>query len=323
MQPTTLMGLKIPALGIPVHEFPLLVSIGYIAGSIVMIPLSIGIASKILFMNPAYDYFFSYINYNDFSFAFISGMVIYGALMSLLELPKFFTKLFKNLNKEKTLGHIPFFGGAQTLQWICALAFIGAMLFWFKFSLIAQVYLILFTALCTYQLLVIGGELGLAPVGRFATFVMMPAMMLFSLGDVQLTIISTFVEICGGVAVDVLFGRKLTQLSGIQTKKVRRFQWLGLLVSSLSVGFFFWILISKFGLGSAPLIAQRSHMRALTTLNFQHLDFYAMILGALYGTILKDFKISPIMVLGGILMPFRFSYRSYLGWNYRVTACRP
>lgn len=303
MQPTSFMGLTIPALGIPVHEFPLLVSIGYIAGSIVMIPLIVGIISKILFMNPAYDHFFSYVSYNDFSFAFISGMVMYGALMSLLELPKFFSKLFKKFMKEKTVNTLPSMQGVQLLPIMVVLLFVSAVLFWFKFSLIMQLYIILFTALCTYQLLVIGGELGLAPVGRFATFVMIPAMMIFSLNAVHLTVISTFVEICGGVAVDVLFGRKMAQLSELQTKKVRRFQWFGLVVSSATVGIFFWLLISKFGLGSSPLIAQRSHMRALQTLNFQNLDFYAMVLGALYGTLLKDFKISPIMVLGGILMP--------------------
>ena len=61
----------------------------------------------------------------------------------------------------------------------------------------------------------------MAPVARFATFVMMPALFIFTTNNEQLTIISTFVEVCGGVAVDVLFGRKLAQLCALEQKQVR------------------------------------------------------------------------------------------------------
>ncbi|MFI5332698.1 MAG: OPT/YSL family transporter, partial [Candidatus Babeliales bacterium] len=187
------------------------------------------------------------------------------------------------------------------IEWIVVLLMAVVFFSWFNFSIPLQLYLVLFTALCTYQLLVIGGEMGMAPVGRFATFVMMPALFIFKPNYEQLTIISTFVEVCGGVAVDILFGRKLAHLAGIESKKVKAFQWFGLIISSLVVGIIFWILITKFGLGSTGLIAQRSQTRALT-IQFQNFDFYAMVLGALYGSLLKEFKVSPIMVLGGILM---------------------
>ncbi|MFI5332925.1 MAG: hypothetical protein ACHQVS_02365, partial [Candidatus Babeliales bacterium] len=96
----SIYGLQLPALGIPAYELPLFISIGFIAGSIIMVPLAIGVISKIILLSPAHTYFFDYLNYNDFAFAFISGMVFYGAIVSLLELPKFFKTIIK---KAKTL----------------------------------------------------------------------------------------------------------------------------------------------------------------------------------------------------------------------------
>ena len=43
-----------------------------------------------------------------------------------------------------------------------------------QFSLFSQLYLLAFTILCTYQMLIIAGKLGIAPLGRFATFVLLP-----------------------------------------------------------------------------------------------------------------------------------------------------
>jgi hypothetical protein len=240
--------------------------------------------------------------------------------MSLLELPKFFHKMFKKLktssstesDHENEKSYFNATNSYKYLEWGAILLFIFIFLTWFKFNFLFQLYLVAFTAICTYQLLIIGGELGLAPVARFATFVMMPALLFFNATDIHVTLISTFVEVCGGVAVDVLFGRKFARLSNLETKKVRAFQWLGLVVSALSVGVLFWILITKFGLGSAELIAQRSQTRALTV-RFQNFDFYSMILGALYGALLKDFKISPIMVLGGVLMPLEWAIALIIG----------
>ncbi len=131
---------------------------------------------------------------------------------------------------------------------------------------------------------------------------MVPGMMLFGFNALQITLVSAFVEICGGVAVEILFGRKVAQLSSLPRLKVRLFQWFGLLVSALAIGFCFWLLITNLGLGSPQLLAQRSQGRALLAM-VKSFDFFAVILGALFASILKELKINAIMVLGGILMP--------------------
>lgn len=311
--PSIALGrISIPAFGVPTMEFPLLLSIGFIAGNLLLMPLTIGLLSKIILLNPAHTHFFDYLNYNDFSFAFISGMVFFGALMSLFELPKFLSTMGKKIRQLTAKSNSSIANNYNFFEWIVILPLIMLFFTWFNFSIPLQIYLILFTAICTYQLLIIGGEMGMAPVARFATFVMMPALFIFNTNNEQLTIISTFVEVCGGVAVDILFGRKLAQLCALDKKEVQAFQWFGLCISSLAVGVIFYLLITKFGLGSDHLIAQRSQTRALT-IQFQSFDFYTIIFGALYGSLLKEFKINPIMVLGGILMPQEWVFTLIIG----------
>jgi len=127
----------------------------------------------------------------------------------------------------------------------------------------AQIYLIVLTLIYTYQIVTIAGKIGLALLGRFATFVMVPAMFLFNVDAVQLVFIATFVEVCGGVATDILFGRKMARLSSIDQAQIKRYQYLGLVVSALSVGVIFWLLINQLHLGSSQLFAQRAQARQL------------------------------------------------------------
>jgi hypothetical protein len=62
------------------------------------------------------------------------------------------------------------------------------------------------------------------------------------------------------------------------------------------------LLFTSFQIGSPDLFAQRGKSRALLiqSLNF---NWIIVVLGFLYGIILKKLKLSPTMVFGGLLMP--------------------
>lgn len=295
--------LHLPPLKISLTELPMLWAIGFIAGHSIAIPLGIGILAKNLICGPIHTACFLHLPFGDFLVAFAGGLVAYGAIISFLTLPSAFKgfrgKQKNNDNQKKFLSSITV---KDCIQWIFVLFIIGIFLSYFKFSILSQLYLLVCTAVCTYQLIIIGGKIGIAPLARYATFVMLPGMMLFGYNALQITIVSTFVEICGGVAVELLFGRKVGQLSSLPSLKTRSFQWLGLLISALVIGICFWILITNLGLGSAQLLAQRSKGRALLVM-VQSFDYFALILGALFASILKELKVNAIMVLGGLLMP--------------------
>lgn len=311
---------------------PMLWSIGFVTGHLIVVPLIIGFIAKIVILEPLFylythetiintilrnicttctfmpklTFSLSKISIEDFSVAFCSGMVIYGVLVSFIGLPKYITKAIKNISySNPTLQlqfnkwHLPVILTSLTL---CVLLFS-----YFNFSILSQIYILACTAIWTYQVLVIAGEMSLAPLGRFATFVMVPGMILFGFNVLQSTLVATFVEITTGVASDTLFGRKLARLTNINHKKIVLYQWLGLIISSLTIGIIFWLIITTFGLGAnTDLPVIKAYGRALL-INSKNFDFFSLICGIIFGYALTKTKVNPALVLGGILMPPHFS----------------
>lgn len=178
-----------------------------------------------------------------------------------------------------------------------------AFLYYFNFTFIQQCYLLFFSALCIYQMLIIAGRMGIIPLGRFATFVMIPGMFLFNFDYIQITLVAGFVEIAGGVAGDILFGRRLAALAKIKHEKIVGYQWLGLIVCSVTIGILFWLFIVTLGIGNEfGLPATKAASRALL-IAFKTFDWYVLAFGFIFGSLIKYTKINPALLLGGILMP--------------------
>lgn len=317
---TLLPKFNIGALHVPLIRldiWPMVWAIGFVTGHVIAVPLAVGALSKIFIIDPLNQIFFTSITNIEFILAFCSGMVISGTLLSFISAPKM---LYKTIKKIVSNGRNNFkfnnttFGLARlhVFELGVLLIFLCAFLSYLEFSLIAQVYLLLFTAMCTYEIASQAGKMGLARLGMFATFVMVPAMLLFNLTMFQIVMIATFVEICGGVAADVLFGRKMAKLAGIAQLQMERYQWLGLLISSLSVGIVFWLLINQFHLGSPELFALKAQNRQLL-INAHNFNLYVLAIGFVFGFFLKETKVNPSLVLGGILMPISISLGLIVG----------
>jgi len=266
---------RFPRISFDTSLLPMFLAIGFVTGHLIALPLAVGALSKILLMEPINYLFFPSIDRMEFIFAFCSGMVLSGALVGMIKTPKTLWKglkqLFKNKPGESSVRG-PKLAKSYCIELVLVLTAMFLFFTYFEFSLLSQCYLFFFSLICTYQMAVIAGKIGLAQLGRFATFVMVPAMFLFSLNMVQIVLIATFVEVCGGVAVDVLFGRKLAFLRSINRTTMQRYQYLGLLVSALSIGIVFWLLIDHFHLGSSALFAQRSQARQLL-INVRSFDY--------------------------------------------------
>ncbi len=308
--------ITIPTIQLRMDIFPMLLAIGFITGHVIAIPLAVGSLAKIIMVDPLNRIFFSYIHEMDFILAFCSGMVVIGALQSFFDFPLFVNNFSKKLKRSNAAEYYTTFAhyhrAVNTYQLIIIASIIIGFLLYFKFSILNQLYLIIGTIICTYQIIIIAGKIGMAQLGRFATFVMAPAMILFGIDVVKLTLTATFVEICGGVATDMLFGRKMGFLGNLNRQQVRNYQLLGLLVSSLCIGIIFWLFIHHFGLGSEHLFAQRAQARALL-INATHFNFGVLFLGAIFGLVLKKIKVNPMLVLGGLLMPLAYSLGLIIG----------
>jgi hypothetical protein len=304
----SVFGVVFPPVVVRMDLLPIFVAVGYVAGHILTVPLAIGMVSKVFVLEPLQRIFFAQLGSPNFILAIGSGMVLQGAFLSFLRFPPVIMGAHKRFVAAQIQGLLPaLFSDLKGLL-LCGgvLGLVSLHFLFFGFSLAAIGYILLFSAVCVYQLLVIGGKIGLAPFGRFATFVMVPGIFLFGFNALQVTLVSLFVGLSGGIAVDLMFGRKMAQITGIDQRQVAWFQFFGLVVSALSVGALFWVLINHFGLGSEDLVAQRAQARALLV-NAYIFDYTVIALGACFGFVLNYLRMSALLVFTGLLFPIQFS----------------
>ena len=334
--PPLQMGIfNIPSVFTRTDMIPMFWAIGFITGHVIALPLLVAVIARLFLIEPFHILFFNFLSRNDFILAFGAGMAIQGAFLGIIEMPKILQKSVKNIcnnfcikliwfdrlttngKKRTTTARPELVEGFERsngstnltgvekrkffLHIIALIIFSILFLTYFSFSFPAQLYLLLFTLLCTYQLIIIAGKFGIAPLGRFATFVMIPGLLIFEFNAIQATLLVTFIEVSGIAAVDMMFGKKVAQLASIERAHMMFYQWLGLLVSAISIGVIFWVLISHFGLGCPELIASRAQSRALLVHVF-HFDYCVLLLGFLFSYTLKYIKINPTLVFGGLLM---------------------
>jgi len=317
---TLFQGGHIGSFAFPALRFdfaPLFWAVGFIAGPVIAAPLLVGSLSKLMVVDPCNAFFFSTIANSEFLLAFCSGMVIASAAAGILDSPVHWYRSLKAGGWNIWCGlpqwcSLPELSRSFIVQGILVIG--GALFFlsFWGFGFVAQGYLLITTAVCTYQMAVIAGKIGLAQLGRWATFVMVPALFLFNLNVVQIVFIATFVEISGGVACDILFGRKIAQLSGISRNTMKLYQYAGLIITALCIGIIFWLLISHFPLGSEHLFAQRAQARQLL-LAAQSFNVIVLLVGFVFGYLLKLLKFNPMLVLGGLLMPLHLTISLVFG----------
>lgn len=301
--------MNIPSFRFDLTVLPMLISIGFVTGHVIAKPLFVGAFGRLCFLNPLHDYFFATVSLSEFLLAFCAGMVLCGALQAIMMLPSAIKTFIQSMVSKK---YVISKNYLQVLFQEHGLTVVGFVLIFMiasyslGLSLLVQFYVIISTFLCVYQMIVIGGTMGIAPLGRFATFVMVPALFLFSLNYVQLICIATFVEIAGGVAVDILFSRKAASLAGISKKDTMRMQYLGILLASIGCAVVFLLLSAKFQIGSSILGAYKAQARALL-IHAHTFNYKVLLIGIYSGYVLGKGKINPSMVLGGILMPIDYS----------------
>lgn len=316
--------LQIPALTIDLDTAPMLLAIGFVTGHVIALPLLVGVVSRMFLVDPCAQLFFASLSYTEVSMAFCSGMVLMGAGVDLLAVARqSFFKIGARFNQDvikKQISDICFSIKRERIGFMfLSLLFFVVGLHYFSFPWYVILYLICATVICSYQMAIIAGKVGLAYLGRFATFVMVPAMLLFTLDRIQIVFIAAIVEISGGIMVDLLCGRKLAEFAEIDLLEVRRYQMLGLLVSSLTIGFVFFHLLTTWELGSGHLFAYKAQSRHLL-INARCFDFRLVCLGGFFGWFLKRIRVNPGLVLGGLLMPVSSSILLILGGLYALSA---
>lgn len=306
----------IPAITIPCNQLPLYIAVGFVTGHVIATPLLAGFTIKTLIVDPLYAFYTGQlgiaISATEFVLALCSGIVLYSTVMSLVGLPKMIRTFHLRFLRSFSGQNRPFGNKLSALKLFSIIAINICCLRYFEFSWLGQIYILTFSAIWIYQMLMIAGAMGIIPLGRFATFMMVPGMVLFKLNMIQVTLVAAFVEIAGGVAGDALFGRKMAALGNIEHKRMVRYQWLGLCISSLVIGIVFWLFIQHIGLGPTGLPATKAASRALL-INFKSFDPTVLVMGLILGYCISLTNINSALLLGGILMPPSISLMLIIG----------
>ncbi len=315
---------------------PMLWAIGYSTGLETLIPLLIGLMSKYLIIYPL-NYHSQYLPISlfepystiQFAFAFCCGILLYEIFFAIpkhneiipkirdliIFAPNRISVLVKNVinHKIKTKPNIPILSKMiMYIEPIITIVLAFVLLSYFHFSILAQISLIIFSVIGTYQICLISGKIGLVQFGRFSTLVALPMYILFNLNFIQVTIVCIFFNICAAVASDLLFDYRTGSFCNISQVKMHSYQWLGLIISSLSAGLAFWLLFTYLKIGSPELFAQRAQAKAAIIQTFKF-DKYILAAGFIFAFILKKLKISPAMTFGGILMPNDMTFALIIG----------
>jgi hypothetical protein len=308
----------LPAVSLDLLSAPLFLAVGYVTGHVIAAPLLVGVISKITILDNLMPLFIASTS-ADRLLAFCTGLVLYGALMSFARWPK---QLLSALQKAPTISL------AQKLQnlkaaftkvskpllvQIVLLVFLSAVLGMLaQLSFLSMIYVAASTALWMQSVIILAGRTGIAPLGRFATFVMVPGLLLFGHTPVQASMIAFFVELAIGQVADLLFSRKMAHELGIQQGAIVRAQVLGLVVCAAVLGLVVWLLATSYGLGSSVLTAQKAYSRSLLISAFSF-DLKALGCGLVYAWLLGRLGINGALALSGIVMPYDYSLLLIIG----------
>lgn len=295
--------ITIPTIACDFSVIPLLLSIGFVAGSIMAIPLACGVLLKMTCVTWLHKLYPSLSDAN-FLFALCSGIVVSGTLGSFVQQAYAALKGGYSLVSNHTLSYHTLYELYERYKIFLPVLILSiGYFYWYSFSLTGSLYLFMGALICAYQLSYVAGKIGLAPLGRFATFVMVPGMLVFGWNPLQITLVATFVELVGGITVDNLQGKKALQLSGITPRYYVIYQYVALCAASCAVAFFFYYFINHYELGTSVLSAQRAQARALL-LQVATVDIWVLLWGVIIGLILKQLSCNPVLVLTGLLMDF-------------------
>ena len=284
---------------VQVHMIPMILSIGFVAGHLIAIPVGIGLVTKLGAISFLRDHYFPEIPQQEFLVTFCVGIILvlvfYGLWEALqkenLAKMKSSRKLRVNLHNRNFFIEL----GCALVVSFCLLTFCGVS--WY-----AQLYTIPLIIVIGLNLARIVGETGMVTPDSFAWFVILP--LIYSKIDVSslsVLMLATIATICFGIIVDLLFSYKLAQLADIPYPLIRKYQEIGLIVAIVCSGWIMWWYVHLFGLGSMELLASKA--QSLDKFITSGVYNYRIILcGFVWGVMIRMLCKELLVVIGAILM---------------------
>lgn len=290
---------------------PTMWAVGYTVGMKVAAPLIVGVLCKDLFIAPLAAHpevggvkLFAGSDQMALMAAFCAGMIVYEIGSSLfagarvVRLKSVLGKLKSDPEKSKLQSLKDVLASPLFPAFLISVAF----LVWIGFNLPQAVFIGIGSIATSVEISRFVLGYGLAPFGRFASFVMFPAIAIFALDNFQTTLLCIFVGVACAAAASLTIQRGVALLSQVEDSQVDLHHWLGVAICALAAGIVFWLLCSNLELGTHELFAQRGKTRAIM-ISIQSFNKILVFLGILFGWAVQKFGLSITMVFGGLMMP--------------------
>lgn len=296
---------------------PSIWAVGFIAGPAMAIAFFVGIVSKGLVLQPLHGIVTAWypnysLSFDQYLVAVSSGLILTELFAGLVGLVVRGVIACKNMQAVGMMasGVDEFW---KKVQQLCSNVHyellglglcMGLLFFWWVgiSSVWLLAYLTFAVGISVYQMTLMAGQIGLVQFGRFATFVMLPALVFFSVTPLQAVIISAVVCVVGAATANMLFQFRLADEYSIPRSTMYKIQLISSLLGAVSIAIIFWLLCSHLTLGSKEFFAFRGYSRALLIQSF-NFDMVSVAVGLIFGLVLRYFGAAPSMVLGGLLMP--------------------
>lgn len=293
------------------HSIPVFLSIGFIAGHAIAIPLLVGMLSRIFVLMTLKEKFFYFEKQQTFILTFASGMLFALIFMSVC----FFIRAMYDRDGRRKIGESDFmnlvtrFVGDKVYRIALVLSIIlcCVVFSWWNIPLMQQLYVLLAMFFLCNVVAMIVGEIGVLDIQSFVSFIILPLTYFSYVQSLPALIIVVFCTICLGVVIDLLFSYKIAHLAKIDHLKILKYQIFGFMVAACSVGFVLWWYISIFKLGSTNLLAQQA-LSQETFITFGNYNYHVLLLGFLYGVLLFLFCSEMLVVIGGFMMPIYMAF---------------
>lgn len=280
---------------------PLLFSVGFMAGHLVTIPAIIGIINRLIALDILHAYFFEEIPSKEFLVMFCLGMLVVQILYSFFLFISWFLHRNDDVGTMRVLIRLKdrlldnFFGGVVIVLLssilLCALG--------------VHVYELLFVfpvlILIALNVARIVGVIGIIDINGFVWCVLLPLLYCSDISSLNVLLVATFVTLCLGMVIDLIFSYKLTRLAQISYSYVLRYQMIAFFVVVITSGIVMWYYAQAFTEQSLSLVA--SDAQDLDSLiNFGVFNYKIFMSGMLSGLLVLFSRQSLLGVVGLTLM---------------------
>lgn len=280
------------------NMYPLLASIGFITGERVAVPALIGLVTRVITFRLIHIYIPSQMTDRSLVITFCIGMILAWFLLNM-----------NTLFLKKTDGYwkthnflLRTFKQRWFLLWLLVVVIVNALLlsYWELSVFFVLPILMMLMLLALYSIDILS-VLGVVDIATYILFVIFGMIYFIPTSFMTMIAVSVMATLCLGIVVDLMFSYKLAALARVDYKFVTKYQLIGVATSVICSGIFFWLMSSVFSLQPYSELAHKTY-QIEEIFKFSEYNPHILLLGVMYGFILKYLRGDLLAIVGGVLI---------------------